>query len=509
MQRNIDECPLVTGAAESCSEPRPSGSGPHPSDALAAWDSARFLTGAARTILLVLVFGFASVACAQDRPADLIKKLSSSSYVERERAARALEKIGKSALPILAEALDSVDLETRRRVLILMDRIEDKEVVTQLLTPTPITLRFDQVPVSQALSETGKAMRLPIGTYAGKDEKVGVDLKNVPYWQAWQQVRSAARLQESDWTRGVAKLVYFFGDVEISRDDLPPARFPNIQFDPKAASYAEDNRTSIRIRVKWHAVDDHLVEDQRHAILAIEVRPEPRIEVASIPQVQITKIVDAAGKDRNAKATALFGTRSNRVDILRTSMFVGEIQYAGLLHRKAIRWEGEPKSLKEAHGKVQMDVMQRPTMIEVPHVAKAIGKQHRGMDGVKLTVVGIDTEEDDEVLVRLRLDNIASLAPTTPEKKVVRVRPGLIAVRGAMDVAMERLRLRDNQGWWHAPLMKSEYKCVDTEKECYEASLYFNLPPGGMKECSLVLTKEPRTVPLEMPFVVRDVAYPK
>ncbi len=201
------------------------------------------------------------------------------------------------------------------------------------------------------------------------------------------------------------------------------------------------------------------------------------------------------------------------------SVFSGEIQYGGLLHLKAISWQGPARPLKELHGRVRLEALTRATLLEVPGVLKAEGKEVRGLGGVTLKILQADIAEDPSVAtdvapqggaqvvrVRLRLDNLESLAPQTDEQKVVRVRPGLLAVRGAIDIAVERLKLRDAKGWLHLALAKTEYK--ETGMGGYDVSIYFVAPAGRPEDFGLVMTKEARTVTVEMPFQVRDVAAP-
>jgi hypothetical protein len=186
-------------------------------------------------------------------------------------------------------------------------------------------------------------------------------------------------------------------------------------------------------------------------------------------------------------------------------VFSGEIQFGGLLHQKAISWQGPARPLKELHGRVRLHALVRPTLLEVPGVLKAQGKEVRGIGGITLKILEADTCDDGMLRVRLRLANLESLAPQSDEEKVVRVRPGLIAVRGAMDVAMERLRMRDGKGWLYQA--NSEYK--EVEKGIYEASIQFSPRPGNLDDIGLVLTKAAKTMTLDMPFQVRDVDVPR
>src|SRR5262245_37942850 len=69
---------------------------------------------------------------------DLIARLSSCKYAERQAADRALESLGVAALPALEKAARGADAETRRRAEILIQRIEKHAETTRLLTAKPI-----------------------------------------------------------------------------------------------------------------------------------------------------------------------------------------------------------------------------------------------------------------------------------------------------------------------------------------------------------------------------------
>jgi hypothetical protein len=99
------------------------------------------------------------------------------------------------------------------------------------------------------------------------------------------------------------------------------------------------------------------------------------------------------------------------------------------------------------------------------------------------------------------------LTPQTQEQKIVRVRPGVVAERGVMDVAIERLNLVDSSGR-RCTLVKSRYEQTAKGKG-YEAELSFAVPGNKSDQMTLVMTKAARTVPLDMPFQVHDVVWPQ
>src|SRR3954451_7992970 len=82
-------------------------------------------TGLAGLVLGLVMFQ------AEDRPspAELVTRLGPPTYADREAAGEALVRIGRAALPALARARESRDLELRRRAEGLAARIEAAEVV--------------------------------------------------------------------------------------------------------------------------------------------------------------------------------------------------------------------------------------------------------------------------------------------------------------------------------------------------------------------------------------------
>ncbi len=278
-----------------------------------------------KNVILLLAFVFmasAPTARAQESAAHWVKKLGSGSYPEREKAARMLEKLGKAALPALVEAAGQADLETRRRAVLLMERIENNLAAEQVLAATPIALRFKGELAGAALRQAGAQMGLPHGARTGEDFLINLETGSVPYWRAWRQFCAVAKLTESDWSAATAKLRRMEGSPEDIRfikqneeHDVMLGRAlavgrPPIAFAAEpAAAYAEDDRSSVRVRVKWHGLDRTLGGSEPSAIFAVELRPEPRLELFTVPQVEITKIVDAEGKERKVEGVPLFAAR--------------------------------------------------------------------------------------------------------------------------------------------------------------------------------------------------------
>jgi hypothetical protein len=467
-------------------------------------------------IAVILILAPLPPAAAQETPADWIRRLGSRNYADREKAARALEQLGKPALAALRDAMTHGDLETKRRAILVMERIEDRLMQEELTAATPLRLRLQGMTIQDALREVEKQTGLRLGNVARKERIAHLDTGVLPYWQAWRRFCAAAELEENDFACSAAALKRMSEDdvsqlmTMLSRNGISrsyPFGNTRVEFaaTPPFGSYAIDDRHSVRVRLKWQSMDRSTAEKMPHAIFAVDVRAEPRLEIVTIPRVEITKIVDDQGRARTVRSAKMFFDTPWTDDATFLAAYAGEIQYGGLLHIKAIPWPGRPCSLKEVHGHVRMEVKVRPHMIEIPAVFKAIGQEARGYSGITLKVLEAEMTDEGDIHLRLHLENLDSLTPQTPAEQVVRVRPGVIAVRGAMDVAMGRLELLDRAGRKCRPI-KTGYEQASRGKG-YEADLFFAHSGTKSDELTLVMTKTWRTVPLEIPFLVRDVIW--
>jgi hypothetical protein len=105
-------------------------------------------------LAMVALIGLGS----DDRPADLVARLGSHQYAEREADAEALRRLGPAALPALRDARSSADLEIKTRALALRDEI----VSTEILHPAPIKLDFQDRPRVEVIEVIGRQAGLVI-----------------------------------------------------------------------------------------------------------------------------------------------------------------------------------------------------------------------------------------------------------------------------------------------------------------------------------------------------------
>jgi hypothetical protein len=463
-------------------------------------------------LAFVLIAACSAPVCAQESAADWVKKLSSGSYPEREKAARMLEQLGKDAIPALRAALTNADLESQRRALQTMDRIEDKLLCDDLIKPSLVRLRFQNQSAQEALREVETRFGLTAARAVTRQHLVDFDSGEVPYWRAWQLFCDAASLKEADRIQFARKLTIVTKlEPAFERGlDYPHSGFRSgrIEFAdaPPSNSYATDDRHSIRVKACLRHIDRDYEKNVPWAIFAVELRPESRLDIISIPTVEITKIVDTRGKDIAIDMARIVPDAARpEIDLFLRS-HAGEIQFGGLLHLKAIRWPHQDRLVKDLHGKVRVNASVRAPLIEVSDVLKAAGKETRAFNGITLKVLDTELSDEGGPVLRLRFANLASLTPQTPEEQTIRIRPGVIAVRGVMDIALERLELV-SAGGQKGKLVRSRYE-PSADGKSYEAVVQFAMPTAETERMTLMLTKAAKTVTLEMPFHMRDVPAP-
>jgi hypothetical protein len=126
-------------------------------------------------------------------PDELIVRLGSPRYAEREAAAAELEKVGRLALPALTAKREHRDLEVRSRVNALIARIEG----SLLLEATPVVLDYDNVPVGEAVAAIARRSDIPIAVVPGAAAARRVTIRSdrpEPFWSAVDRLADAADL---------------------------------------------------------------------------------------------------------------------------------------------------------------------------------------------------------------------------------------------------------------------------------------------------------------------------
>lgn len=143
---------------------------------------------------VLIVLGLAATPqAASPRPEDLIARLGSPRYADREAAAAELERLGRLSLPALMAWREHRDLEVRSRVKALVAKIEG----ALLLEPTPVALDFDDRPLGEVVSSIARRSDLPVALGPNTPIARRITLRAerpVPFWTAIDRLADVADL---------------------------------------------------------------------------------------------------------------------------------------------------------------------------------------------------------------------------------------------------------------------------------------------------------------------------
>jgi hypothetical protein len=146
---------------------------------------------------LLLILQLVAQAAPTGDPMSLVDELGSARYETRETAAKALEQLGREALPALELGRQARDLEIRTRSAAIHRRIEGL-LLTQA---TMVRLGFQDAPLQDVVAalsqQTGMKIALfPDSLPKWKAQRVSLSsCEPVPFWKAVDRLCLAASLQ--------------------------------------------------------------------------------------------------------------------------------------------------------------------------------------------------------------------------------------------------------------------------------------------------------------------------
>ncbi len=143
----------------------------------------------------------AGVVAAAESPENLVKKLGSASYLEREAAGVELIKLGASALPaVKAAAESSADAEIRERAQALLDPLSRANDSSKLLAVKPVKFDGKTVPLATAIADfkqkTGIPLQLVPDLVKDSARPVVLPTGEYPPWEGLDLLLKAAGLRE-------------------------------------------------------------------------------------------------------------------------------------------------------------------------------------------------------------------------------------------------------------------------------------------------------------------------
>ncbi|HKB05535.1 MAG TPA: hypothetical protein VKD90_25145 [Gemmataceae bacterium] len=481
-----------------------------------------------------------------------VRALAHPRYSEREKAARELEAAGEPALKSLRAAQTSTDEELRARAAVVAEKIDRVVRSKRLLAAPTISLRFDRVPLDQAVAELSRKTGLSLQLDKGVDPKrpVTVDTGEVPFWQAVDAFYTAAGLTEADGPAPAAnapqpgmsgrRLVYMSRLSGVSHQtqvrlvegkaETPAATGHALRVRALPAGYAQNKYDAATGEVTFH----------------LDVDPAPALTLQEVLGVEVRR---AVADDRRALAPAypappFIGPYVMEELLVAKQLVIidGDLQVgndAGPLFPVTLKAGGtRPKRLAELEGVVVARVLAPPEpVLTVPDVFGKGKGQSFTADRLTCRVTSADSdaprppvvargvqpgdgrpvrkppEAPAAAAVRVRVTSTAGAINeflNFPVQVKGRLRPfiRLNRLSGEMATGAPDFQLRDADG---KPLRVLATGLVDSTFDGttlnQEVQLTFEKPAGGLDGINLSLTAR-KSVVVELPFVLKDVPLP-
>lgn len=243
-------------------------------------------------------------------PTALVAQLGAARYAQREAAASALERLGRSALPALQSVRDVKDPEIRSRASALILRIEGA-LLTQ---PTMVALDYNDQSLAEVLRGFGEQVGLKMAIYpepAPDQLQTRVTLREsapLPFWKALDRLCDAGKLQYNfgmqllpNQREPVFQLFVGSGRPGGPISDNGPFRVNlvglhyqrNVQFFPTAQPQRKDPRVLAGEPGEPNPAGYTINEDFN---AQLQIAAEPRLSLTQFGTLKLLEAVDERGQ---------------------------------------------------------------------------------------------------------------------------------------------------------------------------------------------------------------------
>ncbi|QEL17369.1 hypothetical protein [Limnoglobus roseus] len=268
----------------------------------------------------------------------LIEQLGAADYREREKAQRELVALGKMARPVMKRAAATTENpEIERRLEVMIAKLERDE----LLQPQVVSFQGTKT-ISDLLRTIGGATGYMIdGGPSDEKQKLTVNWKNTPFWEALDEVCIAS---------GMSTQIYDNGSGTI-----PVTVYPNDTFDPHISHAGPFRFLATNITLSRSVQLSGLprkglpVQQQNSLNLNVMLFSEPKNPMLGSQPAVVTKAVDDTG-------TSLVSTdeAAQRTSYYQSPSYRANNQYLSLNLSKPGR---DATVIKELRGKVQVTLL--------------------------------------------------------------------------------------------------------------------------------------------------------
>jgi hypothetical protein len=368
---------------------------------------------------------------------ELVAKLGSEDFREREAAAAALEKAGAAAIPVLRDAQASENPEVRQRAAAIVRRLQRAADSTNRLAPKKISLAYRDVPLGTAVNDlkgrTGLNIVFDHTRVADPLRKVTCVTGEVSTWEALEAFCAAAGLKEAFRAELDVPKVQVTG----RRAYTPPPQVPTpdavpiVLVDGKGPGLPGARGSAVRVLALPASYPGHRVTlGTGETTLCFDVTPSPGLNWHDVTAVKITKLVDDAGRVGGAGTARPPDAGGNDFDG-GVVVWGGVAGFGGpVMGGGGIRFDprtgapiypdtvpnprvvavplklGTPtaRSIRRLEGAVLGEItLVNQTLLTVTDPTKNTGVAHDGLGQVRLTVVGVTEARAGGTTVQLLL----------------------------------------------------------------------------------------------------------
>lgn len=471
---------------------------------------------------------FVALAAADDSaPEALMTRLASERYAEREEAARALEALGERALPALRAALQGDDPEVRRRARDLVRRIEQRREADRLRVPTRVRVSARGQPLEAVAAELGRlgGVTLKVSGEAAR-KPITWESGDLTFWEALDRLCAAAGVAEEPPTPGgpsqdenvSTTSVMMIGRRGTSSptDVMRPRDEPRLELVLKAGKAAPTPTHlggALRVRA---AVPGTVLPGQPRLpgdlLVVLDVAAEGPVVWHRASGVRIDAALDENGRALALRPASYRPPVSSRSGIIVNGVPLDpepdETSPAGRLVPVRLRpREGAPERLQELRGAVIGQVRTRTEeLVTVDRILEATGRTVKGPRVGSVRVVEAEPEVGGGTHLRVMVDAAprglnAHQAPTFSGRIFVNGRS--ISPENSDLLCSSNFVLLDTKGRPHRITGAVCTGRSDGPAREYELSFE---PERGAGPPAKFVYRDQRTVFLEVPFVLRDVA---
>lgn len=470
-------------------------------------------------------------------PTELVAKLGSDDFAEREAAARALAQVGSEALPALRAAAQSSDPEIRSRVAPLITKLQRTADSNGKLVPKMVALNYKDMPLGAALADFKKRSGLPVSLDPTRVRDplrlVTCEAGELPVWEALDRFCAAAGLKEE--FRADLDVPKTAARADGRRAYVPPPQIPNpdavpiVLIDGKAAAPVGDRRTAVRVVVLPANFPGHRVTlGTGDTTLCFDIAPLPGLNWTDVSAVKIGRLIDDAGRPGGAGRARQSDDFGGGDEVI---AFGGAVGFGGVfMGRGGMRFDprtgmpiypdtvpnprvvevpiklGTPtaRSIKRLEGAVLGEVvMSNQTLLTLVDPTKNTATAHEGLGALRLTVQGVTETKAGGTQVQLLLQY--------PSPWSVNARrgfnPGGLWPEQPRNGGMPSVQAFDAAGKTMGASTSTGYTDSSDDGTTMNQNITMTFRKDAGVPAKLVVVG-PRPVTVEVPFVLENVPLP-